>query len=68
MDVCLEQSRLHLRHGHITICYRLAVYASQAALREGAAIETGRPVESILVGSDGSVRGVRLASGEEARH
>lgn len=49
------------------MCDSLAVCASQAALREGAAIETGRPVESILVGSDGSARGVRLASGEEAR-
>ena len=39
----------------------------QAALREGASIETGAPVESVIVGMDGAARGVRLAGGEEAR-
>lgn len=39
----------------------------QAALRAGASIETGAPVESVLLGADGAARGVRLAGGEEAR-
>ncbi len=38
----------------------------QAAMREGASIETGAPVESVLVGADGAAHGVRLAGGEEA--
>jgi len=41
--------------------------ARPAALREGARIETGRPVKAVLVGLDGAARGVRLAGGEEAR-
>ena len=39
----------------------------QAALRAGASIETGAPVDRVLVGADGAARGVRLEGGEEAR-
>ena len=39
----------------------------QAALREGASIETGALVDSVLFGADGAARGVRLEGGEEAR-